>query len=289
MTDEIVLWGERLVAAGEVRISPWDRGFLFADSVYEVIPVYDAKAFLLEAHLARLERSLAGVAIARPWSRERGGELLRALVRANGLRDGLLYLQITRGEVRPRDHRLPEPAPAPTVFAATSPHPPPEREEAARGITAALVPDERWGRCDIKTTALLANVLAREEARRRGAAEALLVRDGVLTEGSSSNLFLVRAGQVFTPADGPHVLPGVTRDFVVARLEEADIAVERRTLPLSWIAGSEELWISSSGRGLVRVADLDGRAFPEPPGGGLFARAWDLFEAGRRAEIARAP
>lgn len=282
MSGETVLWGEDLVPADEVRLSPWDRGFLFADAVYEVVPVYGGEPFLLDAHLARLERSLSALAIPAPWSREHARGLLGKLLRANEARDALLYLQVTRGVSRPRDHRLPEPAPEPSVFATVSPHPPPDAARAREGVRASLVRDERWGRCDIKSTALLANVLAREEARRRGAEEALLVRDGLLTEGSSSNVFLVRRGEVVTPADGPHVLAGVTRDFLAARLEAAGIAVRRRAVPVGWIAECEELWITSSGRGVVRVADLDGRALPLPKEGGLFARAWELFEEGRR-------
>ena len=283
MAEETVLWGEDLVAADEVRLSPWDRGFLFADAVYEVVPVYGGRPFLLDAHLARLGRSLAALALPAPWPEARGRERLAALLRANNASDALLYLQVTRGVTRPRDHRLPTPAPRPTVFAAVSPHPPPDGAKAQQGVTASLVRDERWGRCDIKSTALLANVLAREEAGRRGAEEAILVRDGILTEGSSSNLFLVRGGNVFTPADGPHVLAGVTRDFLAARLEATGIPVGRRTLPVGWIAESEELWITSSGRGPVRIADLDGRPFPPPPDGGIFARAWRAFDEGRRA------
>ncbi len=285
----MVLWGENLVARDEVRLSPWDRGFLFADAVYEVVPVYGGRPFLLEAHLARLGRSLAAVGLSPPISEERVRTLLGDLLRANAATDALLYLQITRGVADRRDHRLPDPPPRPTVFAAVSAHPPPERERARRGLVATLVADERWSRCDIKSTALLANVLALDEARRRGADEALFVRDGRLTEGSSSNLFLVRKGRVYTPADGPHVLAGVTRDFLVACLEEAGVAVERRTLPVGWIAESEELWITSSGRGPMRVADLDGRPFPSPPDGGIFARAWDLFDEGRRARTRPTP
>lgn len=284
-----VLWGGEIVPSSEARLSPWDRGFLFADAVYEVVPVHEGRPFLLHEHLARLGRSLAALAIPSPWDEERWQELLGELLVRNSARDALLYLQVTRGVSQPRDHLIPTPAPAPSVFAAVTPHRPPDAQEARRGLRLALLRDERWSRCDVKTTALVANVLAREEARRRGASEALFVRDGLLTEGSSSNVFVVAGERVLTPADGPHVLPGVTRDFVVAQLTAAGFTVERTTIPLRLVAEASELWITSSGRGLLRVGELDGRAFPEPAGGGLFARAWSLFETGRRQALGLRP
>ncbi|MBN8281484.1 MAG: aminotransferase class IV, partial [Gammaproteobacteria bacterium] len=188
----------------EVRVSPLDRGFLFGDAVYEVIPVYGRQPFLLEPHLERLERSLKEIRIGNPLDRAAWREVVHGLVGRNGATDAAVYLQVSRGADAGRDHCFPGSGVAPTTFGMVTPVAPPP---ATPGIRAITRPDERWGRCDIKSTALLANVLARQAAADAGAGEALLLKDGELTEGSASTVILVEGGALVRRPDGRAILP----------------------------------------------------------------------------------
>ena len=258
----------------EARISPLDRGFLFGDGVYEVVPCYGGRPFLLERHLARLDRSLRAVGLPDPLGPAGWRHLAGELAARNGGGDLALYLQVTRG-VAPRDHRFPA-APRPTVFAYANPLRPPPAEGGARAV---LLEDLRWGRCDIKAISLLANVLARQAAHRRSADEAILVREGEVTEGAASNVFAVVEGVLLTPPRSPRLLPGVTRDLVLELAAEAGLPCREAPLPVGLVQRAEELWLTSSTREVVPVLALDGR----PVGGGrpgpLWRRVHRLYQA----------
>jgi len=182
----------------EARISPLDRGFLFADGVYEVIPVHRGRPFRLREHLRRLDDSLAAIRLANPHSPPQWQAILDRVARAAGTPELLLYVQVTRGAEHGRNHLMPKSL-TPTVFAFASPYPAPSAQTLERGLRAVTLQDIRWDRCDIKSVALLANVLLRQEAADRGADEALLVDDGLLLEGSSSSVFLCIGGTLVTP------------------------------------------------------------------------------------------
>ncbi|HHQ14323.1 MAG TPA: D-amino acid aminotransferase, partial [Chromatiales bacterium] len=188
------------LAVEEACISPLDRGFLFGDAVYEVIPVFGDKALLLDAHLSRLARSLEQLAIANPMDAREWAAVIEQLVQRNGGGDLGIYLQVTRGADRGRDHLPPAGIP-PTVFGMASPAPAP-----SSAVTAITLPDTRWGRCDIKATALLANILARQQAAEAGADEAILVWDGMVTEGSSSSVLIVERGRLVRRPNGQDIL-----------------------------------------------------------------------------------
>ncbi len=244
----------KFLELSEARVSVLDRGFIFGDAVYEVIPAPGGRFFGLDEHLVRLERSLAAVQIAAPMAAEGWSAVLNELLVRNAGGDVAVYLQVTRG-VAERDHAFPRDI-TPTVFAMCKPLP---AQQGLARVSAITLPDNRWGRCDIKSTSLLANVLLRNEAVRRGCYEALLVRDGRLTEGAASNVFVVHGGRVRTPPLGPALLAGVTRGLIIDALARAGCEVEEADIEVAELAGADEIWLTSSSRDLVCVATLDQR------------------------------
>jgi len=208
---EIYLNG-RFLPPQEGNISVMDRGFLFGDGVYEVIPCYGGRLFRLEHHLQRLDNSLHAIRMQNPLERGEWQAILQRLIGQLPGADQSIYLQVTRGSTGRRDHTIPSDI-EPTVFVMTQPAVYPDAAALATGITAVTLEDNRWLRCDIKAITLLANVLLRGEAMEHGAAEAILIRNGIATEGATSNLFIVQAGEIITPPKSDHLLPGITRDL----------------------------------------------------------------------------
>ncbi|MDJ0872708.1 MAG: D-amino acid aminotransferase [Gammaproteobacteria bacterium] len=250
----------------EAAVSVLDRGFLFGDGVYEVMPVYGGQLFRLEQHLWRLGNSLDGVRISRPLDNPEWEALLRELVKLNAAVDATVYLQVTRG-VGPRDHAFPVTSSA-TVFAMVSPMPEPAGLHGVKAITAR---DIRWELCNIKAITLLPNTLLRQQALEAGATEAILHRDGKVTEGAASNVFVVVGGEVATPPKSAQLLPGITRDLVVELLQEASVPCDERPVSLDELRGAQEIWITSSSREIVPVTGLDGM----PVSGGRAGPVWE--------------
>ncbi|WP_024327156.1 D-amino acid aminotransferase [Thioalkalivibrio sp. AKL19] len=264
----------------QVRISPLDRGFLFGDSVYEVIPSYAGEFFLLPEHLERLARSLEAIRIPNPFAPAEWTALLTDLLVRNAdpaTPDLGVYLQVTRG-VAPRDHAFPADA-RPTVLAMASPIRPLPEAVRVEGVAAVTAEDCRWERCDIKATTLLANVLNRQEAMERGAVEAVLLRDGKLTEGAASNVFVVLDGRVITPPLDASVLPGVTRWRVLELARELGYPVEERGVSADELARAGEIWLTSSTREILPVTRLDDHAV----GAGLPGPVWQAVHAAYQA------
>lgn len=251
----------RYLPLAEARVSPLDRGFLFADAVYEVLPVYGGRVFLLEPHLARLERSLAALRIPPPLDRGGWRRLLGGLVERNGGGDLLVYLQVSRGAEAGRSH-VPRGS-TPTVFAFASPTPPPPAAPPA-GVAAVTATDTRWARCDIKSTALLANILLKWQADEAGAAEALLLRGGHLTEGASSSVHVVTGGVLHSPPLTPELLPGTTRELLLELARRSGITSRIGAIPEAQLRGADEIIVASAGGGVRAVTRLDG----EPVGRG---------------------
>jgi D-alanine transaminase len=256
----------------EARISPLDRGFLFADGVYEVIPAYGSKLFRLQEHLDRLNNSLAAIALTNPLSAQQWTDMFNQLIRHNGGGNLYIYLQITRGAAEKRDHAFPNPPVAPTLFAMTGqiPAPAADMPDTATGVAAITLDDIRWSRCDIKSVALLANVMLRQQAINEGAAEAILIRDGFATEGTASSFFIVREGSIITPPKSHLILPGITRDLVVELARQHGMAVQEREITEAELKSADEIWLSSSTREVVPVTRLNGH----PLGGGLPGPLW---------------
>jgi D-alanine transaminase len=257
-----------LLPLEQARISPLDRGFLFADGVYEVVPVHRGRPFRLREHLKRLDDSLAGIRLPNPHTTVEWAAILEQVARAAGGQEMLLYLQVTRGAEHGRNHLFPKVA-TPTVFAFASEYPLPTTATLERGVRAVTLEDIRWDRCDIKSVALLGNVLLRQEAADRGADEALLVRDGLLMEGSSSTVFLCIGGTLVTPPNDHRILPGTSRDAVL-ELAQGWLPSQVCELEAREIANCDEVWVASAGRGVLPVTNVDG----EPVGEGQPGPLW---------------
>lgn len=255
MAEDIVYLNGSFLPAHEARISVLDRGFLFADGVYEVIPVYAGRAFRLDHHLQRLDLSLRGIRINNPLSMGQWQDILDTLIRQNGGGNQSLYLQVTRGIGKRREHAFPAATQA-TVFAMSTPFPG-HAPGDSQGISAITIEDIRWQHCHIKAITLLPNVLMRQQAEESGAGEAILLRDGQATEGAASNLFIVSQGTVITPPVSNLLLPGITRDLVIELCRRHGIPCKEHAISTTALQEADEIWISSSSRGVVPIIQLD--------------------------------
>lgn len=270
----IVYLNGSFLPINKAQISVLDRGFMFGDSVYEIIPVYSGQLFRLEQHLQRLARSLEAIRLANPLTPLKWQQVLQRLVDENGAGDQSVYIQVTRG-VAERDHVIP-PNIVPTVFAMSKPM---KCERAQTGIAAVTLIDFRWKRCDIKATTLLPNVLLRQEADDRGATEAILLRDGRVTEGAASNVFIVSGDLVKTPPKSHLLLPGITRDLVLELLASAGVPSKEAEIDEGELRCAGEIWVTSSMREIVPVVVLDGQPVGYGRPGPLWERAISLYQA----------
>jgi D-alanine transaminase len=252
----------------EAHISPLDRGFLFGDAVYEVIPVHGGKPLLLKEHLARLERSLSEIRMVNPHTPEEWSSIVKSLIEQNSGGNLGIYIQISRGADTGRDHAVPDGI-DPTVFGMASRIA--DTDSWDSGVTAITLPDLRWARCDIKSTALLANVLARQQAVEAGADDAILIRDGYVTEASVSSVIIVEGGVLVTRNNGPELLPGTTRQLVLTLATEAGLSCREEAISEERLRTADELWLMSAGRGVVPVTHLDG----SPVGDGKPGPVWN--------------
>ncbi|MCY4420422.1 MAG: D-amino acid aminotransferase [Gammaproteobacteria bacterium] len=267
--------GEYMPVA-ECRVSPLDRGFLFGDAVYELIPVYNRKAFCMSQHLARLARSVEQVHIQNPYTPTQWAAIIEKLIQQSDDEDLAVYIQVTRG-VAKRDHIFPENV-NPTVFAMANPMARVAGEELQNGVELITVKDIRWQRCDIKVTGLLANILAKQEAIQSSAYEAILIRDGFALEGSASNLFVVRNGTVYTHPEDNLVLPGVTRDFILGLLNELEVEFREQAIPEEWLYSANELWVTSSAREILAATKIDKRVVGKGVPGELWKDVHALYQ-----------
>lgn len=252
--------GEYLPLA-QARISPLDRGFLFADSVYEVLPVFDGRMFRFREHCDRLARSLREIRLVSPHSHPQWLAILEELIRRNDGGDMYVYVQVTRGMEFGRNHNFPKDV-SPTVFALASQLPVLTPQLRDSGLAAITVEDFRWGLCDIKSTALLANVLMKQQALDAGAQEAIIVHDGEVLEGSSTSLFVVSHGVVATPPDSHRILPGTTRDAAM-ELVAGLMPIEVRPISVAEMRAADEVWLAASTRDVLPITRIDGRPVGE--------------------------
>lgn len=256
--SELIWLNGQITPLSEARIPVEERGYQFADGVYEVVRFYQGRCFTLREHLDRLAASADALRIALPLPRPALADAMANLVTQSGLAHGMIYLQLTRG-IAPRSHPFPK-APQPTLLFYTRQLPPvapPEQASAAKVIT---LPDERWLRCSIKTIALLPNILAKQAAIEAGADEAVFLHNGVLTECCSSNFFIVSKGEVVTHPVGPKVLPGVTRMVLQQLCQQLAISFVQRPVALAEARVAEEVFITSTTRELSWVSHFDGQA-----------------------------
>lgn len=269
----IVYLNGDFLPASEARVSVLDRGFIFGDGVYEVIPVYGGHLFRLDAHLARLDDSLVNIRLSSPYSHDKWREILTALVARNGGKDLSVYLQITRG-VAPRDHAFPKNV-EPTVFAMANPLLPVPSQILRDGVAVITMDDFRWQNCHVKAIALLANILARQQALDSGASEAVFVRDGQVTEGAASNLFYVKNRALYTPPKGARLLPGITRDLVLELAAAHHVPAQETNFDIAALRNADEIWLTSSTKEILPVTQLNG----EPVGNGKPGPMWSRMLA----------
>lgn len=271
----------------EARISPLDRGFLYADGVYEVMPVYGGRPFRFGAHQERLGRSLAGISMEDPHSVPEWRAILGELIARNGGGDQYVYWQVTRGAQHGRTH-APLPRIPRTVFAFCAPFPVTPPALLEQGLACVTATDTRWARCDIKSVALLANVLLRQLSVDAGAAETILLRDGELTEASASAVHVVLGGEVLMPPNSRRILPGTTRSAVEEMAARAGIAC--RVLPVTeaQLRAADEVWLSAATREVQPVTSLDGHAVGSGKPGPLWRRVYEELQRFKR-ELAGTP
>jgi len=274
--NDVYLNGD-FIAAEQAKVSVFDRGFLLGDGVYEVIPVYAGRCFRLDGHLKRLQNSLDAVRMANPLSEQQWQLMIEQLIARNGAGDQSVYLQVTRG-VAPRDHVFPENV-SPTAFAMSNPlHAVPETYKT-KGIAAIMVPDIRWQNCNIKAITLLPNSLLKQQAQDAGAQEALLIRDGYLTEGSASNAYAVIDGVIYTAPKDEKVLPGITRDLVIDLARKGKLKLVEEAVTEQQLRSADEIWVSSSTKEALPVTILDNKAVGTGSPGAVWQQIDALYQA----------
>ena len=266
----------RFMPVEEAMVPVLDRGFIFGDGVYELVPVYSRVPFRIDQHLARLDRSLAEVRIRNPYSRERWREVITQLIAQQPFEDQGVYFQVTRG-VAKRDHAFPKGV-EPTVFIMSNPLVNPPADQVARGARAVTAVDYRWLRCDIKSISLIGNCLLRQLSADAGAAETILLRDGKLTEASASNVFIVQGGVIRTPAKSNLILPGITYDVVVELAQGAGLPLEFSEVTEAQLRGADEVWVTSSSKEVLAIVELDVRPVGDGKPGPVFMRMYQLYQ-----------
>jgi D-alanine transaminase len=260
----------------QARVPVLDRGFIFGDGVYELVPVYSRIPFRMDEHLARLERSLDAVRIRNPYNRAEWREIILQLVAKQPFEDQGVYFQVTRG-VAKRDHAFPKDA-APTVFLMSNPLVTPPQALVERGAAAVTAVDDRWLHCDIKSISLIANCLLRQVSADAGAVETILLRDGNLTEASASNVFVVKRGVILSPPKSNLILPGITFDVVAELAQGAGLPLEFRAVAEAEVRGADEIWVTSSSKEVLAIVALDGKPVGDGKPGPVFRRMHGLYQ-----------
>jgi len=277
VADPVYLNG-RFLPLAEAGISPLDRGFLYGDGVYEVIPVYSRRPFRINEHLKRLQATLDGIKLANPLPADGWKTVVLKLINAAPWDDQSIYLQVTRGADDKRDHAFPPTSVPSTAFAFASPLVTTSAEVRAKGVSAITVPDLRWSRCDLKVISLLANVLARQQAVEQGCAEALLIRDGFMKEGAASNIFVVKDGVLCAPPKTHLMLPGITYDVILELAEANGLPVKIAEIEETELRAADEVWMTSSTKEILAITTLDGAPVGTGKPGPLGEQMWQWYQ-----------
>ena len=285
MTSPIAHFNGELKPIDQIHISPLDRGFIFGDGVYEVIPVYDGAMLRGREHFERLQRSMDEIRLVNPHTVDEWLKISEDLL-AHHPGNQSLYIQVTRGVPPKRDHVLPQGL-KPTVFMMTYPLASPSREQVENGVKCITSPDFRWEKCNIKSTSLLGNVLARQLSADVGATETILLRDGMLTEASASNVFVVKNGVVAAPPRDHLILLGITYDLLVKLAGEGALKLEIRPITEGELRSADEVWLTSSTKEVLAVTTIDGAPVGSGKPGALFKRMHALFQEHKAKLLAR--
>ncbi|HEY4998340.1 MAG TPA: D-amino acid aminotransferase [Usitatibacter sp.] len=276
MPEPIAHFNGKLVPLDEISISPLDRGFIFGDGVYEVIPVYDGVPLHAREHFERLQRSMDEIRLRNPHTVDEWIAATHALL-AHHPGDQSVYIQVTRGAPKKRDHVIPKGL-EPTVFMMCYPLASPSKDAVENGVACVTSPDFRWEKCHIKSTSLLGNVLARQVSADVGATETILLRDGFLTEASASNVFVVRDGVVAAPPRDNLILLGITYELLTRLAADGALKLEIRPIGEAELRDADEVWLSSSTKEVLAVTTLDGRPVGTGKPGPVFRRMHSLYQ-----------
>lgn len=279
--DSLAYLNGSYVRLGDAKVSVLDRGFIFGDGVYEVVPAYAGKPFRMDNHLARLDRSLAAIGIQTEYTRSRWEALVAKLLEPFGERDAMVYIQVTRG-VAKRDHAFPKGHVTPTVFAMVSPFTRPDAAAREQGLAVISIPDIRWLLCDIKSVSLLGNVLAKQKAAEAGVDEVVQFRDGRLTEGASCNIWVVKNQVLLAPPRDNLILEGIRYGLIQELAQAAGIRFEARPVTQAEVAAADELMLTSATKEVLPITRYDGA----PVGSGRPGPVYAALRAGYDAAIA---
>lgn len=261
----------------EATISVMDRGFLYGDGVYEVIPVFGNRLLRVEAHLERLKNSLGRINLPDPHSDDEWMQIFSGLLERNTGDDRAIYLQVSRGAYPRRDLAIKTEYP-PTIFAMVLQVTAPDIEVVSAGISVITVDDFRWDACDIKSTSLVASVMLKQQAADAGVDDAILIRNGMLSEGTASNVFIVKDGVLSTPLTGHKLLSGITRDLVIEIAKNNAILVEERDIKAAELLDADEIWMTSSTREIAPVIQLNGEVVGSGKAGDMWKRVVDKYQ-----------
>jgi D-alanine transaminase len=285
MSEPIAHFNGKLLPLDEISISPLDRGFIFGDGVYEVIPVYDGAPLHAREHFERLQRSMDAIQLKNPHTVDEWIALTHALL-AHHPGNQSVYIQVTRGAPKKRDHVIPKDL-QPTVFMMCYALSSPSREAVENGVACVTSPDFRWEKCHIKSTSLLGNVLARQISADAGATETILLRDGMLTEASASNVFIVKDGVVAAPPRDNLILLGITYELLTRLAAEGALKLEIRPVTEAQLRHADEVWLSSSTKEVLAVTTLDGKPVGSGKPGPAFRRMHSLYQ-GYKSQLRKA-
>lgn len=261
----------------DAKISVLDRGFLFADGVYEVIPAYGGHLLRLQEHLQRLQTNLDAIRMDNPMSRQQWQDILQHLLDENTGEDQSVYLQVTRGVAATRNHGFPEVV-TPTVFVMTTQLSKVDKEQLRPGVAAITLDDIRWKACNVKSISLLGNILLRQQAHDKNAAEAILINDGKAVEGAASNVFIVKDGVLITPPTSHCLLPGITRDLILELAQKNQVPCVERDISAQELATADEVWLTSSTREIMPVIELDGQPVANGEAGPIWEKMIDIYQ-----------
>ncbi|NYT52268.1 MAG: D-amino-acid transaminase [Candidatus Vesicomyosocius endoextente] len=272
----VFLNGE-FIKKNQAHISVMDRGFLFGDGVYEVIPIYNGKIFRLDEHLLRLQTSLDSIKIKNPYSPKKWGSILNKLLKFYNNQEQSIYLQISRGITNKRQHSFSNLTP--TVYIESNILLTKTKETLRTGFSAITQPDIRWSRCDIKSTSLLANVMYSQQAKEKNVEEIILYQGTQVTEGATSNVFMIKNNTLYTHPTNVHILSGITRDLVLESAKAYHISIQETSFSIDELDIADELWISSSTREIMPITKVDNKLINNGHIGNVWSRVYDYYQS----------
>ncbi len=279
MMDQVVYLNGQFIPLSQATVPVLDRGFIFGDGVYDVIPVYQRRMFRAEDHIARLARSLSSIGIENIYSNDEWFQIIERLIGEYEAEDQMVYLHVTRG-VASRGHAFPQGV-KPTVFIMVNPLPTPSKEAREHGVACVTMQDGRWLHCNIKSISLLGNVLAAQNAAQNGAVETIQFRNGLLTEASASNVWIIKNGTLIGPRKDNHILEGIRYSFFEELCAQHGIPFQTRDILKEEVFEADEVFLSSAAKEVLSVTSIDGKSVADGRPGPLSLRLYKLYQSAK--------